>query len=132
MALRRAVAKNKSVQQRAKRLICHYNRSKDEKLSEGAMHQPNGPIAHLLKSFEQMGAIMNGDFVVQMDNECDVNILFCPVQHIKPIFSNAKGIDRTTRQTNTRCETINLKEIDKQITNAHKEKLSPQDASMCE
>ena len=130
MALRRAVAKNKSIKGRASRLICHYQRKKDIEGKGDRINEPNGPIAHLMESMENMGGHLNGDFTFQMENECDINILNCPVQHIKPLFINIKSNDRTKKQMNTRRETINLKEIDKHATCAIMGSLTPQDGNM--
>ena len=78
----------------------------------------NGPVSLLIQSLNEMGATINEDFIVTQDKEDDIDLRHIPIQHIKPIFYNARANARTRTSKGTRVEHVGLDEIDRKATNS--------------
>ena len=88
---------------------------------------PKGPVGFLLETLYLNGSVLDVKKTIRQYNQPPLNIEHAPHQELVPIVRQYATRNRTIRACDTRGETMDLAEIDKEVTMADTKKLSDED-----
>ena len=90
---------------------------------------PNGPMAQLLHSLNEVGAAMDNTYNILQHNEAPISIMMIACHHLKQLIRHNATRASTLANSNSRQETANLKDIDTRVSTQIFSTIQTQDAN---